>query len=149
MKYYLIFLITLTQYTSSAQIAPTKPSRALEKILVQDLYDLTNAWGTGDTATLSKLLAPEYRHSDVFGEIQHRNDWLILAAKKKDLANLEIHDIEILMYSENMAVITGAMTYLFGPEKVKQDLRFTQIFGNYNGQWKRIAFQGTYIKNVK
>ena len=48
-----------------------------------------------------------------------------------------------------MAVITGKMTYLFGTEKIKQDLRFTQIFGNYNGQWKRTAFQGTYIKNVK
>ena len=69
--------------------------------------------------------------------------------KKKDIANLEINDIEILMYYDNMAVITGKMTYLFGTEKIKQDLRFTQIFGNYNGQWKRTAFQGTYIKNAK
>ena len=153
MKYYLILFITLTHYTSVAQstkiIAPTKPSSALEKILIQEMYDFSNAWGMSDTATLSKLLAPEYRHSDVFGEIQHRNEWLILAVKKKDIADLEINDIEILMYYDNMAVITGKMTYLFGTEKIKQDLRFTQIFGNYNGQWKRTAFQGTYIKNVK
>ena len=153
MKYYLILFITLTHYTSVAQstkiIAPTKPSSALEKILIQEMYDFSNAWGMGDTATLSKLLAPEYRHSDVFGEIQHRDEWLILAAKKRDMANLEINDIEILMYYDNMAVITGKMTYLFGTEKIKQDLRFTQIFGNYNGQWKRTAFQATYIKNVK
>jgi hypothetical protein len=149
MKYFLIFFITLIHYTSVAQSktnAPTKPSSALEKILIQEVYDLTNAWGNGDTATLSKLLAPEYRHSDVFGEIQHRNDWLILAAKKKDVANLEINDIEILMYYDNMAVITGKMAYLFGTKKIKQDLRFTQILVNYDGQWKRTAFQGTYIK---
>ena len=153
MKYYLILLITITHYTGVAQstkiIAPAKASPALEKILIQEMYDFSHAWGTSDTATLSKLLAPEYRHSDVFGEIQHKNEWLIFAAKKRDIANLEINDIEILMYNDNIAVITGKMTYLFGTEKIKQDLRFTQIFGNYNEQWKRTAFQGTYIKNVK
>ena len=152
MKHYLIFFITLTHYASVAQptkiISPAMPSRILEKILIKEMYDFSNAWGMSDTVTLSKLLAPEYRHSDVFGEIQHRNEWLNFAAKKRDIANLEINDIEILMYN-NMAVITGKMTYLFGKEKMKQDLRFTQIFGNYNGQWKRTAFQGTYIKNIK
>ena len=49
------------------------------------------------------------------------------------------------MYYDNMAVITGKMSYLFGTDKIKPDLRFTQIFGNYDGKWKRTAFQGTYI----
>jgi len=113
------------------------------------MYQFSNAWGMSDTATLSKLLASEYRHSDVFGEIQHRNEWLNFASKKSEIAGLEITDVEILMYYDSMAVITGTMTYLFGPEKINQDLRFTQIFGNYDGQWKRTAFQGTYIKTVK
>ena len=153
MKYYLLLFITLTYYTSVAQSTkisfPTKPSSQLEKILIQEMYDFSNAWGKSDTATLSKLLAPEYRHSDVFGKVQHRSEWLIFAAEKRDLSNLEINDIEILMYYNDMAVITGTMTYLFGKVKIKQDLRFTQIFKNYNGQWKRTAFQGTYIKNIK
>ena len=153
MKYYLIFFITLTHYTSVAQstkiIAPTKPSSALEKILIQEMYDFSNAWGKSDTTTLSKLLSSEFRHSDVFGEIQHRNEWLNFASKKREIANLEITDVEILMYYDSMAVITGKMTYLFGTEKIKQDLRFTQIFGNYDGHWKRTAFQGTYIKTAK
>jgi len=153
MKYYLIFFITLTHYAGVAQltpiIAPAKPSTVLEKILIREMYEFSNAWGMSDTSALGKLLAPEYRHSDVFGEIQHRDEWLIFAAKKREMANLEINDIEILMYGDNMAVITGKMSYLFGTEKIKQDLRFTQIFGNYNGQWRRISFQGTYIKNVK
>ena len=153
MKYYLIFFITITHYTSVAQktkmVAPAKPSSALEKKLIQEMYASSNAWGRSDTATISKLLAAEYRHSDVFGEIQHRNEWLIFAAKKREMANLEINDIEILIYYNNIAVATGKMTYLFGKEKIKQDLRFTQIFRNYNGQWKRIAFQGTYIKNIQ
>ncbi len=130
---------------STKILTPAKPSSALEKTLIQEMYNFSNAWGRSDTATLSKLLAPEYRHSDVFGEIQDRNKWLIFAANKRELANLEINDIEILLYYDNLAVITGKMSYLFGKEKIKQDLRFTQIFGNYNGQWKRTAFQGTYV----
>ena len=153
MKYFLVLFITLAHYTGIAQstkiMAPAKPSRSLEKILIREMYDFSTAWGMSDTATLSHLLAPEYRHSDVFGEIQHRNEWLVFAANKREITNLEINDVEILMYDVNMAVITGKMSYLFGAEKMKQDLRFTQIFGNYNGHWKRTAFQGTYIKNVK
>jgi hypothetical protein len=153
MKYYLLFFFILTHYAGFAQTAgmssPARASVALEKKLTQEMYDLSNAWGMSDTATLSKLLAPEYRHSDVSGEIQHRTEWLILAAKKKEMSNLEISDIEILMYNDNLAVVTGKMNYLFGTEKVKVYLRFTQIFGNYNGQWKRAAFQATYIKNAK
>ena len=131
------------------KVVPAKPSIELEKILFQQMYQFSNAWGKSDTATLSKLLAAEYRHSDVFGEIQHRNEWLNFASKKREIANLEITDVEILMYYDSMAVITGKMTYLFGTEKIKQDLRFTQIFGNYDGHWKRTAFQGTYIKTAK
>ena len=153
MKYCLVLFITLAHYTGVAQstkiTAPAKPSPSLEKILIREMYDFSTAWGMSDTARLSHLLAPEYRHSDVFGEIQHRNEWLAFAANKREISKLEINDIEILMYDVNMAVITGKMSYLFGAEKMKQDLRFTQIFGNYNGQWKRTAFQGTYIRNVK
>ena len=152
MKYYLILFIVFFHEMSFAQsskiMGPTKPSKSVEKTLNQVMFDFSYAWGMSDTATLNKLLAPEYRHSDVFGEIQHRNDWLIFAARKREMSNLEINDVEILMYN-NMAVITGKMTYLFGMEKIKQDLRFTQILRNYSGQWKRTAFQGTYIKNVK
>ncbi len=153
MKYYFLLFIILTHYSGVTQsttlMGPAKPSGVLEKVLIQEMYDFSNAWGMSDTATLSKLLAPEYRHSDVFGEMQNRNEWLRFAATKRVMANLEMNDIEILMYDDNLAVITGKMTYLFGTEKIRQDLRFTQIFGNYNGKWKRTAFQATYIKNVK
>lgn len=150
MKYILSILIAMIHLTGFAQankkFAPRKPSAALEKMLIQKIYAFSDAWGKSDTITLNKLLAPEYRHSDVFGEIQHKKDWLTFAATKRDVANLKIFDVEILMYN-NLAVITGKMNYLFGTEKIRQDLRFTQIWGTYNGQWKRMAFQATYIKN--
>ena len=101
MKYCLIFLLLLAHRTTMCQpatIVPTTPSAVLEKTLLEEMYRFSNAWATSDTATLNKLLAPEYRHSDVFGEIQHRSEWLNFAAKKRDVFNLEITDVEILVY---------------------------------------------------
>jgi hypothetical protein len=151
MKYGLFLILLLAHHammSQSTKVTPVTPSAAIEKILLQEMYRFSNAWATSDTATLSKLLTSEYRHSDVFGQIQHRSDWLNFASKKREVSNLEITDIEILLYFDSIAVATGRITYLFGLEKVKQDLRFTQIFGSYEGQWKRIAFQGTYFKNT-
>ena len=153
MRYLIITLFILISIKGFSQSSKSflihKPSVALAKILIDKIYIFSDAWGKSDTVTLSKLLAPEYRHSDVFGEIQHRNDWLAFATIKRQVTNLEIHDTEIIMYNNNLAVITGRMNYLFGKEKIKQDLRFTQIWGNFKGEWKRTTFQGTFIKNPK
>ncbi len=149
MKYLLIVLSIVIQLTGNAQptnFAPHKPSEKLKKILVQTMYNFSNAWAKSDTATLTKLLAPEYRHTDIFGKIQHKKEWLNFAAGNRDVADLKISDIEVLIYSPDIATITGSMNYLFGQEKIKQELRFTQLLRNYGGQWKRIIFQATLIK---
>ena len=150
MKYFLFILfigIRITGFTQSrVNFAADIPSDKLKKILIETIYNFSNAWGKSDTAMLNKFLAPEYRHSDIFGKLQHKKEWLTFAAIKREVADLKISDIEILIYSRNMAAVTGRMNYLFGAEKIEQQLRFTQILRNYNGQWKRIIFQATLIK---
>ena len=91
MKYCFLFLLIFAHNTivcQSIKLAPTTPPGALEKILLQEMYRFSNAWGMSDTTTLSKLLASEYRHSDVFGQIQHRNEWLNFASKKREVFGL-------------------------------------------------------------
>lgn len=149
MKYFIIIIFTFIQFTTDAQSTkPTvhKPSAEVEKILIQTMYDFSNAWEKSDTITLARLLSSEYRHSDIFGKIQHKKEWLAFASIKREVTDLKISDIEILIYPSDIAAITGSMYYLFGPEKIKQALRFTQLLRNYNGQWKRIIFQATLIK---
>lgn len=150
MKYFLFILficIRITGFTQSTiNFAAGKPSDKLKKILIETMYDFSNAWGKSDTVTLTKLLAPEYRHTDIFGKLQHKKEWLAFAAIKREVADLKISDIEILIYSGNIAAVTGRMNYLFGTEKTEQELRFTQILRNYKGLWKRIIFQATLIK---
>ncbi len=149
MKYFIIIIFTIIHLTADAQstkLTGQKPSSKVEKILIQTIYDFSNAWGKSDTVTLARLLSSEYRHSDIFGKILHKKDWLAFASIKREVTDLKISDIEILIYPGGIAAITGSMYYLFGPEKIKQTLRFTQILRNYNGQWKRIIFQATLIK---
>ena len=139
-------VIQFEGHSQPGNSTPTTPSDKLRKLLIQTMYDFSNAWAKSDTVTLTKLLVPEYRHTDIFGKIQNKKEWLVFASNKREVADLKISDIQILIYSCNIASVTGSMNYLFGPEKIKQALRFTQFLRNYNGQWKRIIFQATLIK---
>ena len=150
MKHILIILLLLNftaGYSQAAKrLTPQKPSDALEKILIKKIYEFTNAWASSDTVVLNSLLAPEYRHSDVFGALQHRKDWLMFAAAKREVIDIELSNLETLIYDKTLAVITGKISYLFGPQKLNQVLRFTQLWRNDSNHWRRVSFQGTYIK---
>ena len=154
MKISYLFIVLLSFYfqpfaQSPKQLIAHKPSEALSKELIKNIYDFTNAWAKSDTQTLSKMLAPEYKHSDVYGALQHRNDWLTYATNKREVSDLKIYNTEILLYHDDVAVITGEISYLWGAEKVNQELRFTQIWTKSKRQWKRSVFQGTYINKLK
>ena len=41
------------------------------------------------------------------------------------------------------------MSYKFGEEKLIQEIRFTQVWSNDAGQWKRTTFQATLIDKSK
>lgn len=155
-KMRVIYLFTRLLFTSFQLFAQSstsniaqKPSEELSKELIKKLYDFTDAWAKSDTVTLSKMLAPEYRHSDVSGALQHHDDWLIYAANKREVIDVKMYNTEILLYHSDIAVITGEISYLWGANKEFQQLRFTQIWNMNQGQWKRVAFQGTYILKAK
>ena len=133
---------------SSKQII-RHPSEYLTRELIKNMYLFSEAWAKSDTVTLSKMLAPQYQHSDVTGALQHRNDWLIFAANKRVVSDLKIYNTEVLLYHDDVAVITGEISYLWGIDKLEQELRFTQIWTKNKSEWKRSAFQGTYITKAK
>lgn len=130
-------------------IQPIKPNEIIRQELLQKIQHFTEAWGKSDTVALGKLLAYEYQHSDIWGKILHRQDWLTYAAKPRKISDIVTNDVEILLYNVNIAVITGKMNYKFGEEKATQEIRFTQIWSNNDGQWKRTTFQATLIDKSK
>ena len=140
-----IIFLTVGVATANAQhldyTQPTKPTEAVRQQLIAKMQEFTQAWTRSDTASLSALLAEEYRHSDVVGKIQHRQEWLEFAATpRRELSDIKIDDVEIILYG-NIAVITGRMPTF--------TLRFTQLWINRDGHWKRAAFQGTNIEQSK
>ncbi len=142
----LIIVIPLNAFTQKYKSGAYHPSESLKKILIEKMYDFTNAWSRSDTTTLSKYLTIEYRHTDVFGQIQHKNEWLAFASGKRIITDLKISDVEILMYTDYTAAVTGKMNYLFGTERIEQEMRFTQILIKHGIEWRRAVFQATYVK---
>jgi hypothetical protein len=128
---------------------PIKPTEQIRQELLQKVQDFTEAWAKSDTASLSKLLANEYRHTDIWGKILHRQDWLTYATMPRKISDIVSNDVEILQYNDNVAIITGKMSYQFGEEKQTQEIRFTQIWSNNAGHWKRTTFQATLIDKSK
>ena len=141
------YLNVLSHKTITAQ--PVSPDNKLRNELLQNIQSFTEAWGNSDTVFLSKLLANEYRHTDIWGKILHREDWLTYAAIPRKISNILTSDAEILLYNNNLASVTGKMTYQYGDEKLIQEIRFTQFWSRNNGLWKRTTFQATLIDKSK
>lgn len=51
------------------------------------------------------------------------------------------------LYNNNIAVVTGKMSYQFGEEKSNSG--FIQIWSSNDAQWKRTTFQATLINKSK
>lgn len=153
MKGLFAFILTIAHLNGFAQqkanFLPIKPNEKVRQELLHKIQSFTEAWANSDTAYLGKLLANEYRHSDIWGKILHRQDWLIYAAAPRKISEIVANDIEMLIYDDHMVIITGKMSYNFGEEKITQEIRFTQIWSNNDGKWKRVTFQATLIDKTK
>ena len=153
MKHFLFFISTIFYLNVFSQqiksVQSIKPNEKTRQQLLQKMEEFTEAWGRSDTTALRKLLANDYRHSDIWGKLLHKQDWLMYAATPRAISNLVTSDIEMLLYNKKIAVVTGRMSYHFDEEKVLQEIRFTQMWVNNNGQWKRTTFQATLIDKSK
>ena len=130
-------------------IQATKPSETVRQEIIQVMQHSILAWGVSDTLTLSNLLAPEYRHSDIYGKILARQEWLNYASKPRSVSDYKTEDVEIVLYNNNLAVVTGKNSHQSSKSSKRTELRFTQVWIKNNGLWKRSAFQGTLIDESK
>jgi hypothetical protein len=153
MKGIFFFILTIVGLNVFSQqkinTQPIKPNEKIRQVLLQKIQHFTEAWAKSDTVYLAKLLANEYRHTDIWGKILQRQAWLTYASTPRKISDIVSNDVEILQYNDNIAIITGKMSYLFGEEKQTQEIRFTQVWSNNEGQWKRTTFQATLIDKSK
>jgi hypothetical protein len=123
------------------------PSGVIRQQLLQKIQDFTQAWSVSDTLVLRTLLGDEYQHTDIWGKILHKKDWLTYAATPRKIDNIVMSEVNVLLYLDKIAVITGKMSYTYGEQKAMQEIRFTQNWSDDEGKWKRTNFQATLIDN--
>src|SRR5215203_6527370 len=100
MKAFVTLILIICCFTAFCQQRingiPIKPNEIVRQELLNKIQDFSVAWGKSDTIGLGKLLASEYRHSDVWGKILHRQDWLVYAAMPRKVDQINTADVEIL-----------------------------------------------------
>ena len=150
---FLFLILTLFCISVFAQqkinVVPVKPGKVLREKILQQIQVFSDAWAASDTATLCKLLTNEYQHTDVWGKILHKQDWLMYAGAPRKISGIVISGDEILLYNNNIALVTGKMSYQVGEEKITQEIRFTQIWSYDGVQWKRSAVLATLVDRSK
>jgi 2-hydroxychromene-2-carboxylate isomerase len=117
--------------------------------LLQKIAAFGEAWATGDTAVLDRLLSPTYLHTDASGRLLRRDEWLAYAASRaRRDTQITFQDVHVRMVSDTVALVTG-VNVLNGPgARSPKDvspltIRFTQVWTRRDGRWLRESFQAT------
>jgi hypothetical protein len=109
--------------------------------LLQVAREFGQAWAKRDVATLTRLLATEYVHTDVDGHFMRRAAWLDQAKGQTTALEISFGDLNATIYGE-IGVITGANELRDGASHIGT-IRFTQVWVWRGEKWQRIAFQAT------
>jgi Domain of unknown function (DUF4440) len=92
-------------------------------------------------ATLERLLADDYTHTDIMGQFQTRDEWLA-QVRSHPVAQLDFEDVTVRVYGD-VAVVTGRNIYRPGTP-FGLPLRFTEVLTRQGGDWRRSAFQAGF-----
>jgi ketosteroid isomerase-like protein len=124
-----------------------RETKRIEQVVVR----FGDAWAVNDIATLDSLLSADYIHTDFFGRVQNRGQWLdyMKDRKAKDITNrIAFEDVQIRIYGDTAVVtgrniIKGALTV--PANEASTEIRFTQVLHKTHGEWMRIGFQATDV----
>jgi hypothetical protein len=111
------------------------------------------AWAKGDGSTLDAMLSPTYTHTDIFGALLERADWLAYATGRAGRSNrIAFRDVQTRII-DDFAIVTGINEVEGQGARSAEDraalaLRFTQVWRLKNGKWLREAFQATPISTA-
>jgi len=125
----------------------TRETKRIEKAVLK----FGDAWAVNDIATLDALLSNDYIHTDFFGRVQNRAQWLdyMKDRKTKGITNrIVFEDLETRIYGDTAVVtgrniIKGALTVPANDSST--EIRFTQVLRKMHGDWIRTGFQATAV----
>ncbi len=122
---------------------------------IRKLLDVfAQAFAQVDTAILRNLIADDYVHTNLTGEVLNKAQWLErakmrradLSAGKFRIDHYSYDDVRIRIY-RNTALVTGQATTLGFQEgkEFKSNLRFTNVWVKREVRWQRVAFHDSNL----
>ncbi len=115
----------------------------MAKSLLECVRAFGEAWASRDVAQLESMLAPQYVHTDFQGRVLHRDEWLAYAATQTHGSTITFRDLEAVEYG-GIGLVTGT-NHIAGGSVGVHSIRFTQVWIDTDGEWRRVAFQATPV----
>jgi len=117
-----------------------------------ELTDLETAWAqaafSNDSATLERIIAPEFVLTSATGEVRDRAAWLA-ARRTQHLGSATNSDIQVHSISDSLAIVTGinvtTTSDASGPQTINRD-RFTDTWTRRPNGWHVVARQLTQLR---
>lgn len=144
------FSLSLGQKPDHAPNKNFPHEREIRKLL----DEFAQAFAQVDTVVLKNLIADDYIHTNLTGEVLNKSQWLERAkmrhadirAGKFKIDHYSYDDIRIRIYG-NTAVVTGQATTTGRQEgkELKWELRFTNVWVKREGRWQRVAFHDSRV----
>ena len=136
--------------TAAPAVARSQTGRSMTP--QQALVFIEEQWATvplkKDTATLEKILAPEWTGISADGEIITRAQ-AIERSKASNFTKSVNNEMKVTLLNPTTAVVTGVWNGSgtnFKGEKIETRERWTDVFVNKDGVWKCVAAHSTTIK---
>ena len=104
------------------------------------------AYAKRDLAALASLTADDYVQTDVRGGVSNRAQWLDFVRNRKSELTVDCDSVEVHFYGDT-AVVTGGWTYtrMLPDKNATTRSRWTSVWTKSGADWKRHAFQNTYV----
>ncbi len=109
---------------------------------------LATAWVEGDRSFIERVLADDWRVTDLTGRVLSKAEVLeeAFGSQERRVMSMQIDDISVRSFGD-WAIVTGRTRAAgeYQGEAVEVALRFTDVFACRNGSWLVVASQATLI----
>jgi hypothetical protein len=112
--------------------------------LHQAIRRFAEATAAGDVGALDSLLSLGYKHTDRFGQLWFRDEWLaqVRPEPKRTAATDLGHFTATLM--GDLGIVAG-IKHLYGPNETEPRTAYTELWIWRDGRWLRELFQETPV----
>ena len=121
--------------------------------LQEAIRRFAKALAAGDTAALDSLLSLGYRHTDMFGRLWVRAEWLAQVGPEKSRSTVSDFGHFGFVIKGNLGIVTG-IKHLHtvgardGADENEPPTAFTQVWVWQQDRWLREIFQATPIVDM-